>query len=331
MVSPKIALFAGRESPQLQEIKDAVVTENGHPLIFDIKLGGEDAPSVSIGHDRLMWNGIDFSDIKAIHIRGTAPNTLPSLPPVMNAGMYAEIRSTYLREQEVQSVTMSFFEEFKARGGLLINPLDGAYIDHDSKSQFYEKLRATGYVVPQCLSTNSPELTKEFVRAMGKVVMKPASGVGSTRPVTPSDLEDLGHLRHCPTLFQEHIEGETIRVHIVGDEVVLALKIFSGDGVDSRTGTKKFEYIKLPDEEERRIVTANRFLGLHYSAWDIVASKDGRFVYLDCNPGPFVMWVGPVFRKHIFEQLAAYMTTFALTGSIAKASKRVVPWEPQLN
>ena len=29
----------------------------------------------------------------------------------------------------------------------------------------------------------------------------------------------------CPTLFQERIHGETLRIHIVGDSMVLALRL----------------------------------------------------------------------------------------------------------
>ncbi|MFH1491227.1 MAG: ATP-grasp domain-containing protein [Pseudomonadota bacterium] len=326
MTSPKIALFADKDSPQILEIRDAVATEGGSPVVLDIQLGGQSAPALSIDPTRLLWDGVDFSEISAIHIRCTAPNTLPSLPPVMNRAMYSEIRLKTLREQEYQSAIYSFFEEFQARGGLVVNPLTGGYIDHDTKTQLYEKLRARGFVVPGCLTTNSPEKAEEFIRSLEEVVFKPAVGVGSTRIVTDHDLQNLSLLKLCPVIFQERIKGETLRLHVVGDRVVLALKIVA-PGIDSRTRTEKFEYAKLPGEEERRIVRAHRFLGLHYSAWDVVAAEDGRYVCLDCNSGPYVMWIGPEFRKHVFKQLAAYLVTWALTGSTAKASERVASWK----
>ena len=326
MTSPKIALFADKDSPQILEIRNAVAQEGGDPFVFDIQLGGESAPALCIDPDRLMWDGVDFSDISVIHIRCTAPNTYPSLPPVMNRAMYSEIRLKYLREQEYQGAVYSFFEEFQARGGLVVNPLTGGYIDHDTKTQLYEKLRAEGVAVPGCLTTNSPEEAEKFIQSFEEVVFKPAVGVGSTRVVTDHDLQDLSLLKRCPVLFQERIRGETLRVHLVGDRVVLALKIVAS-GIDSRTRTEKFEYVKIPGEEEGRIVRAHRFLGLHYSAWDVVAAEDGRYVCLDCNSGPYVMWIGPEFRRHVFKQLAAYLVTFARTGSIEKASEKVEAWK----
>ena len=160
-------------------------------------------------------------------------------------------------------------------------------------------------------------------------MVKPAIGVGSTRVVTQQDRQRLDELRTSPVLMQERIIGNTLRVHIVGDSVVLALRILGADGVDSRTGDKTFEYVKLDDAAERKIVQANRFLGLHFSAWDIIESPSGDYTYLDCNPGPFVMWIGPEFVKAVFRQLAIYMITFARTGSLEEASSNVTPWMPK--
>ncbi len=140
-------------------------------------------------------------------------------------------------------------------------------------------------------------------------------------------MDRLEQLRLCPALFQQRMPGQTVRVHIVGDTVVLALRIIA-EGVDSRTGHQDFEYIRLPEAEEAKIVEANRFLGLHYAAWDVILDDSGTLTYLDCNPGPFVMWIGPDFRREVFLQLAGYLIAFARTGSVQEASGAVAPWRP---
>jgi hypothetical protein len=71
------------------------------------------------------------------------------------------------------------------------------------------------------------------------------------------------------------------------------------------------------------MVRVNRFLGLHYSAWDAIESEDGRLRVLDCNPGPFVMWLPPAARRTVFGSLARYLITFAETGDLAAASQAV--------
>ena len=327
MTLTPIALFADQGSPQIHEIRDAVAAQGVKPRVFDLQLGGKSAPVVSVDPSRLRWDGVDFGDIRALHIRCTVPNTLPSLPPVMNRVMYAEMQAVYLREQEYQAVVYSFFEEFEARGGLVVNPLTGGYIDHDTKTQLYEKLRARGFEVPACLTTNSPQEAEAFIRAHGEAVVKPAVGVGSTRLITDQDLHVLDRIRLSPVLLQERVRGDTLRVHLVGDKVVMPLRIIA-EGLDSRTETRGFEPASMPESEERRIVAAHRFLGLHYSAWDVIAAEDGRYVYLDCNSGPYVMWIGPEYRSHVFRQLARYLVTFARSGDIDKASEAVEAWKP---
>lgn len=325
MPGPEIALFANKGSAQLAEIAAAVEGAGGVPVMFDIQLGGESRPPVAIGQKTLMWGGVDFSNIRAIHIRCTAPNTFPALPPVLNAAVFAEMRASFLREQEYQAAVYSFFETFASRGGLLINPLTSAYIDHDSKSQFYEKLRSHGFDVPRGITTNDFDSAVSFIGQTGGAVVKPACGIGSTRVVSSLSPEDVASLRLCPVLLQERIVGDTIRVHIVGDTVVLSLRIASNGSVDSRTNTAGFEYFRLPEAEAQKIVSANRLLGLHYAAWDIIAAEDGRYVYLDCNPGPYVMWIGPKFRAAVFKQLALYMVAYAETGCVGEAAARIRP------
>lgn len=325
-MKPKIALFASHHNAQAAEIAQAVAAEGATPLVFDIQVGGQHANRLAVSGDRASWAGTDFSDIRAIHIRGTAPRTLPAVPAVMNPASFAEMRARFLREQEFQGATYAFFESQARRGKLVVNPLSGAYVDHNSKSQFYDKLAAAGFPVPRSLSTNCPETAARFIAEVGEAVAKPAIGVGSTRIVEPADLERLDELRACPVLLQERLRGDTVRVHVVADTVVLALRIITEGGVDSRTGRQEFEYLRLTDEEEARIVRANRFLGLHYAAWDVIVDGRGEAKYLDCNPGPYVMWIGPEFRAAVFRQLAVYMVGFALSGSLEEASSRVVAW-----
>ncbi len=326
MSIPKIALFSGKNFSQVNVLRDVILEEGGDPVVFDIQLGGEAASDIVISDNKTAWRGVDFSDIMAVHIRCTSPNTYPALPPMLNDVSYNDLRTSYLREQIYQSVTFCFFDYLASRERLVINPLTTAYIDHDSKSQFYEKMRSHGFDVPETLTTNDPDRAIKFISDRGEAVIKPAIGVGSTRVVTPEGLNRPEEIKSCPVMIQSRIEGSTLRVHIVGDTVVLALKIISEGGVDSRTNTRRFDYIELPDSEEEKIVRASRMLGLHFSAWDIIATDDGRHVYLDCNPGPYIMWIGPENVRAVYRQLALYMLTYVKTGSIQKASEKVAPF-----
>lgn len=326
MGKPLIALFGRKADPQIHAIRDAVTAMGGEPLVFQMQLDDRLAPAMSIGAGRMSWEGVDFAPVRALYIRGMAPNSLPALPPVLNAAMQAEWRARYIRDQLYQSASYSFFGALQAQGTLVVNPLE-TYSHHNSKAQFYERLRADGFDVPFTLTTNDPAEARAFAEKWGRVVVKPGIGVGSTRILREDQMRQLDEISISPTTMQECVPGKTYRVHIVGDTVVLALKILN-DEIDSRTETRGFEYAKLPDEEERKIVRANRSLGLHFAAWDVIVTEAGRISYLDCNPGPFLMWIGPENVRAVYGQLARYLIAYAETGSVADASKRVEPHRP---
>ncbi len=324
MKKANIALFADAGSLQLAALNDVFKEKQVETLTFDIQLGSTNKPNIVIDKDRLVWNGVDFSDIRVAHIRCMSVNTPSTVPPVMNESNYNELRSSFLREQEYQASTRSFFNQMSLRNKLVINTLTRAYVDHDTKAQLYHKLHDSGFCVPDTIMTNSAKHAKAFFKKVGQAVAKPSIGIGSTRHVNEHDIERLDELERSPVLFQELIEGDTIRVHIVGDKVVLALRIIGEEGqIDSRTNPQGFTYFKLPDNEEEKIVKATHSLGLNYAAWDILAAKDGRFAYLDCNPGPFILWIGKENTRAVFQRLADYMIGFAETGSIKQACAAV--------
>lgn len=327
----RIGLFANQGSPQVAEIAAAVTEAGGEPVVLDLRVGGlateSDQPAISFSPAGDRWAGEDFSTIRALHVRCTTPRTLPTLPPVLTPASHADYRLQFLREQAYQATTYGFLEHQAAQGKLVVNRLTSAYLDHNAKSQFYEKLRAAGFHAPRSLSTNCPAAAARFLSEVGAAVIKPMIGIGSTRVVSDEDRGRLDELPRCPALFQEQIAGPTLRIHVVGDSMVLAARILA-EGVDSRTGHQDFERITLPEEECAAIVRASRLLGLHYAAWDAIEHDSGqngvkRLCYLDCNPGPFVMWLPPAWRHHIFSALARYLVTFARTGDLAAASAAV--------
>ena len=105
----RIALFANHDSAQIAEIAEQV-TELGsragfarHPDWPRRQTDGDDRPSRAP-----RWGNVDFTDIAAIHIRCTAPRTLPVLPPVLNEASYTDYRHGYINEQALNAATYGF-------------------------------------------------------------------------------------------------------------------------------------------------------------------------------------------------------------------------------
>jgi glutathione synthase/RimK-type ligase-like ATP-grasp enzyme len=322
--SPAVALFGKVDDAQLLAVRDAVRAEGGRPLVLPLRVGGAGGATLTCGR-RFAWNGTDLTRVRSAYLRALAPNTLPALPPVMNAAMRAEWRARYLREQEVRAAVDGFFETWEATGACIANP-PVRYIHHDTKPQFYERLAAAGLRVPETLTTNDPDRVRAFLRTHGTAVVKPAIGVGSTRLLHRSDRPRLEEVRRAPVMLQRRIKGPTLRLHVVADTLVLALRVL-GDAVDSRTETKGFEPASVPPDEAEGVVRATRLLGMRFAAWDAIRDRSGRLWLLDANPGPFVMWIGGANVRAVFTQLARYLVSYARHRDESRASRSVTQCE----
>jgi hypothetical protein len=145
----RIALFANHDSAQIAEIAELVAELGAEPVSLYIQIGRAGKPTLTIDPSRApRWGNVDFTDIAAIHIRCTAPRTLPVLPPVLNESTYTDYRHGYINEQALNAATYGFFEHLHLTGRLVVNRLTSAYVDHNSKAQFYEKLRASAFRAP---------------------------------------------------------------------------------------------------------------------------------------------------------------------------------------
>lgn len=102
-----------------------------------------------------------------------------------------------------------------------------------SKPYQAQLIRRYGFLVPETLVTNDPELVRAFRARHGRIVYKSISGLRSiVTEFGEDDLDRLGALRACPVQFQAYVSGFDVRVHVVGDEVI-ATRIDS-DGTDYR-------------------------------------------------------------------------------------------------
>lgn len=94
-------------------------------------------------------------------------------------------------------------------------------------------------------------------------------------------------MKNLPTLFQQHIKGSDLRVHIC-DSVFWALKVKNKDHVDYRYSTRgcvKYEHTKISNGVQKfcKALAAeekNSLIGI-----DFVHSS-GKYYCLESNPGP---------------------------------------------
>lgn len=162
---------------------------------------------------------------------------------------------------------------------------------NNSKPFQAQLIRRCGLEVPETLITNDPDLAREFRARHGSVIYKSLSGVRSiVTELTDADDARLELLRWCPTQFQEFVDGENIRVHVVGTRT-FATRVRS-DAVDYRYAARQvgtpaeLEAYELPSECEERCVTLAAQLGLPFAGIDLKVRPDGRVYCFEVNPSP---------------------------------------------
>ncbi len=245
-----------------------------------------------------------------------------NLPPYLSEYEYNIYRAKFLGENLRFKTIFSLFKILKSRGALIVNDYF-CYFQHNTKAQFFQDLFRRGYSVPKFLATNDLSEALEFKRKEPNSIFKASYGVGATQDLENIEQASSQKLKLTPAFFQKKIKGNTYRVHTVGNKVILSLKILTNE-VDSRSATRGFIKEEIPKKIAQEIIEVNRLYNIYYSAWDIIIDKKtGQGFLLDCNPGPYIYWIGDYYTRKVMGELAKYFKNFDKTTSLAQAEKAV--------
>ncbi|MCU1503990.1 MAG: hypothetical protein JWM12_3344 [Ilumatobacteraceae bacterium] len=167
---------------------------------------------------------------------------------------------------------------------LLVVNRPGANQLNSYKPAHYAWLTAHGLCVPSSLLSSDPDRLAAFI-AEGPTVVKPISGVRArTRAIEACHLERLA-ASEGPVLVQQRIDGDDVRAHVVGDEVIACR--FSSTEIDYRSDRHaERAVVELPSELAQLLVTATAEQGLTFAGWDFKVDADETYWCLECNPMP---------------------------------------------
>jgi glutathione synthase/RimK-type ligase-like ATP-grasp enzyme len=170
-----------------------------------------------------------------------------------------------------------------------------------------------GLCTPNTYSGTNSVLAREHItgimRSGGRACTKPIANtyltLGGqkhtrfTELLDESELATLNTLSECPLTIQEYIEkAYELRVTIVGDRV-FACKIESQSAggttaVDwrryniPRTPHSRYE---LPATLQQQLLAFHTYFGLTASSFDIIRSREGKYVFLESNPYGQWLWI----------------------------------------
>ena len=139
-----------------------------------------------------------------------------------------------------------------------------------------------GFRVPDSLTSYNKEELTEFA-ASGRVIAKPVSGArANSREVKPSDFLEYEPLAG-PVHLQRLIEGDDVRAHVTGQEVV-SMRIRSSV-IDYRLDRNaEYERTELPSETNEGLTLAAAQMGLSFVGWDLkVRAASGALRLTPCR------------------------------------------------
>lgn len=237
-----------------------------------------------------------------------------------------QVKSIWMRKSAdfAFSVTLSrqerMFAKDEANHLLLgwLNSLDAFFMSHPValraagwKCEQLTRARRLGFDVPPTLLSNTPKSVRSFVRdgrsgAIFKTLSTPflaadqvtdeertANGLHTT--MINADDPAIENIDVLPGLFQHYVnKAYEVRVTVVADKA-LAARIDSQADERTRVDFRHYDAdvpysaIDLSPAVVERCCNFVSSYGLTYGAIDLIATPDGRFVFLENNPvGEFI-------------------------------------------
>jgi glutathione synthase/RimK-type ligase-like ATP-grasp enzyme len=161
-----------------------------------------------------------------------------------------------------------------------------------SKPYQTQLIHKDGFLIPETLITNDPQLVREFYEQHGRrVIYKSISATRSiVQTLTETDFERLEHIRWCPTQFQAFVDGTNVRVHTIGDEVFATA--ISTEATDYRYAARQagthaeLREVELSEELADQCVRLAKSLGLVFAGIDLKITPDDEVYCFEVNPCP---------------------------------------------
>lgn len=208
----------------------------------------------------------------------------------------------------------------------VVNPLQASRHANDKGVQL-RLAKKLGFIVPDTIITNSPQMAREFCNKHDEIIFKlinkpmidyPDKAIWiSANLLKQEDIDALDSIRECPGIFQKRIPKKfDLRITIVGNDV-FPVEIHSQ--IDDRTSVDfrrtwevnvPLPHIphELPDNMRKKCLHFARSLGLVYCAIDMVVTPRGEYVFLEVNPSGQWGWIEEAANLPITEAFAKMLS-----------------------
>lgn len=279
---------------ELQELKHDVIWIDQNSLPVENKIcfypeGGKIKGHINFSNQI----NIDIDKFSGIYTR------MAYLEPEQNL---SEEDDSFLQSE--RSIAMDIFYEHT--DAMIVNPIKS---QRSNGSKLYQTwvVQKYGFKTPVCCLTSDPQRAKEFIEENKQygVIYKSASGERSiVSKFKEEDLERLGNLTYCPSLFQRFVPGIDIRIHTLVTGEIFATRIVTHEDDYRYDDSRELEPIEIPEKLKETCVNITRDLGLYLSGIDTRVSPEGDYYCFEVNPSPAFAWYEDQTGQPIAEAVA---------------------------
>ncbi|MHC1600765.1 MAG: ATP-grasp domain-containing protein [Candidatus Nezhaarchaeales archaeon] len=261
---------AKKPDPPSKELLQAIKERNLEPVFLRISgLSASFNGGISLFYGRRRMSSIDGAIVR-------------SLGSVTSVEQYVR-RLALLRSMEQSGI-------------VVMNPVDGLALARDKYGALIALSKA-GLQVPKTLVTEDIGLAYDFVKNLGKAVIKPLIGSRGYGSVLVEDPEVAFRIFKTLVSFnqviyvQEYVDKKAhdIRVFVVGNEVLASIQRFSTKPDEWRTNIAqggKAKAYNPPEEVKEMALKACEVLGLWYAGVDIAEDHEKGYVIFEVNAAP---------------------------------------------
>lgn len=290
----KVGIFGTPDDAQCLAVARELRALGAEDLLFEDDALERSCP-VSIRDGQMLYRGHDVTSLDAAYLRSVPAPWVPALARDDELVLHEDWFIQYMRSREHASFYMAWLLALQARGTRLVNGPHGASVMQYKPFQL-DTFRRIGAPIPRTLISNDPDEVRRFQRSLSATIFKPLMGGALTQPLDANAMEAIELIRASPVIFQERIDGDDIRVMLVGSELISSVAIrtpqqhldFRDDPVYSG-GDAAYEPVILPPSIVRWCREAAEQCGLLFAGIDLKRTASGDFVFLELNSSPIYL------------------------------------------
>jgi len=281
-VSLTIGILGSPADGEVNALSQALTATSCEVAIADTRAFPRDAV-LSVDAESISFSGFQLDEVAAVYVRSIEANPADAR---LSKNLKRRPHATISGLREKGALLTSALRMLIDLGVPVVNTPDVNRL-HRLKPYQLALLKSRNVPVPDLLATNDPAAVRDFAARHNGVVYKPIAGGAKAKLLKIKDLasDRIELLRNAPVLFQERVEGRTMRVYVVDGDVVSAA-VMSSPALDYRERTTSIERVELPPAMSGVCVRAAAACDMRFCGLDIIETSSGRCVVIDCNPSP---------------------------------------------